>query len=77
VVLASLNFMLEAEGFGTCPFHNVIHLVGAEWLAKVSCLVVNYRMPTMNGIDLLGHLRRRQILVPCHTRDGALGHDGP
>ncbi|SDR63548.1 Response regulator receiver domain-containing protein [Rhizobiales bacterium GAS113] len=64
-VLASLSFMLEAEGFRTCPFDNVIHLLEAEWLPKVSCLVVDYRMPTINGIDLLGHLRKRQILVPA------------
>ena len=32
---------------------------------KISCLVVDYRMPTMNGIELLKHLRRRQILAPA------------
>ena len=64
-VLASLNFMLEVEGFKTCPFDNVIHLLEAERLPEIACLVVDYRMATMNGIELLEHLRRRQILAPA------------
>lgn len=64
-VLASLNFMLEVEGFKTCPFDKVIGLLEAERLPEIACLVVDYRMPTMNGIELLEHLRARQILTPA------------
>ena len=64
-VLASLNFMLEAEGFKVCAFDNVVRLLAADWPPEIACLVVDYGMPTMNGIDLLRHLRRRQILVPA------------
>jgi len=34
-------------------------------LPEIACLVVDYRMPTMNGIELLEHLRERQILAPA------------
>jgi len=34
-------------------------------LPEIACLVVDYRMPTMNGIELLKHLRGRQILAPA------------
>ena len=64
-VLASLNFMLEVEGFETCPFDSVIRLLEAERLPEIACLVVDYRMTTMNGIELLEHLRKRQILAPA------------
>ena len=64
-VLASLNFMLEAGGFTTCPFDSVIRLLEAERLPEIACLVVDYRTTTMNGIELLKHLRRRQILAPA------------
>jgi two-component system response regulator FixJ len=64
-VLASLNFMLEVEGFKTCPFDKVIGLLEAERLPEIACFVVDYRMPTMNGIELLKHLRGRQILAPA------------
>jgi two-component system, LuxR family, response regulator FixJ len=64
-VLASLKFMLEVAGFRTCLFDKVIGLLEAERLPEIACLVVDYRMPTMNGIELLEHLRARQILAPA------------
>jgi len=64
-VLTSLNFMLEVEGFRTCSFNKVIRLLEAGRLPEIACLVVDYSMPTMNGIELLKHLRGRQILAPA------------
>jgi two-component system, LuxR family, response regulator FixJ len=64
-VLASLNFMLEVEGFKTCPFDSVTRLLEAERLPELACLVVDYRTTTMNGIELVKHLRRRGILAPA------------
>ena len=64
-VLTSLSFMLEVAGFETFPFDKVIRLLKAERLPEIACLVVDYRMPTMNGIELLKHLRGRQILAPA------------
>jgi len=64
-VLASLSFMLEVEGFKTCPFDKIIQLLEAERLPEIACLVLNFRMPTMNGIELLKYLRGRQILAPA------------
>ena len=64
-VLTSLSFMLEVAGFETFPFDKVTRLLEAERLPEIACLVVDYRMPTMNGIELLEHLRERQILAPA------------
>jgi two-component system, LuxR family, response regulator FixJ len=64
-VLASLKFMLEAGGFKICLFDNVIRLLEAERLPEIACLVVDYRTTTMNGIELVKHLRRRGILAPA------------
>ena len=64
-VLTSLSFMLEVAGFETFPFDKVIRLLKADRLPEIACLVVDYRMPTMNGIELLEHLRERQILAPA------------
>ena len=64
-VLTSLSFMLEVAGFETFPFDKVIRLLKAERLPEIACLVVNFRMPSMNGIDLLKHLRARQMLAPA------------
>jgi FixJ family two-component response regulator len=64
-VLASLNFLLEVGGFKTCPFDSVTRLLEAERLPELACLVVDYRTTTMNGIEVLRHLRGRQILAPA------------
>jgi two-component system response regulator FixJ len=64
-VLASLNFMLEVGGFKTCPFGSAIRLLETERLPEIACLVVDYRTATMNGIELLKHLRGRQLLAPA------------
>ena len=64
-VLASLNFMLEVGGFKTCPFDSVIRLLEAERVPEIACLGGDYRTTTMNGIELLKHLRRRRILAPA------------
>lgn len=64
-VLASLNFMLDVEGFKTCSFDKVIHVLEADRLPEIACLVLNFHMPSMNGIELLKHLRARQILAPA------------
>jgi two-component system, LuxR family, response regulator FixJ len=64
-VLASLNFSLEAEGFKVCACDSVMRLLAADWPPEIACLVVDYGMPTMNGIDLLRHLRNQQMLVPA------------
>ena len=77
-VLESLRFMLEVEGFEVCAFDNVAGLLEADWLSEVACLVVDYHMPIMNGIDLLGHLRKLQILAPAILVTGhpvAMVHD--
>jgi two-component system response regulator FixJ len=29
------------------------------------CLVIDYRLPSMNGLDLLSELRRRKIMLPA------------
>jgi two-component system, LuxR family, response regulator FixJ len=64
-VLASLNFMLEVEGFKTCSFNKIIDVLEAPRLPEIACLVLNFHMPSKNGIELLKDLRARQILAPA------------
>ena len=64
-VLNSLGFMLETEGFEVCAFSDIGELLHADSIRKANCLVVDYRMPAMNGFDVLCSLRRRQITAPA------------
>lgn len=65
-VRGSLAFSLQTEGFAVRSYAS-----GAELLkevppvAKTGCLVIDYQLPGMNGLDLLAELRRRHVTAPA------------
>ena len=63
-VLGSLRFLLEADGFNVRTFRNAASLLNAVRSTDVDCFVIDYKMPDMNGIDLAGRLRNRDIAAP-------------
>jgi two-component system response regulator FixJ len=63
-VLGSLRFLLETDGFSVRTFRNGPALLNAVRSTGVDCFVIDYRMPDMNGIDLAGRLRNRDIAAP-------------
>ena len=63
-VLGSLRFLLETDGFNVRTFRNGASLLNAVHSTGVDCFVIDYKMPDMNGIDLAGRLRNRDIAVP-------------
>ena len=63
-VLGSLRFLLEADGFEVRTFRNGAALLNAVRSTGVDCFVIDYKMPDMNGIDLAGRLRNRDIAAP-------------
>jgi FixJ family two-component response regulator len=63
-VLGSLRFLLETDGFNVRTFRNGASLLNAVRSTGVDCFVIDYKMPDMNGIDLAGHLRNRDIVAP-------------
>ncbi len=64
-VLNSLGFMLETEGFEVRAFSDIGKLLHADSAHEANCLVVDYRMPAMNGLDVLRSLRTRRITAPA------------
>ncbi|MFI5013344.1 MAG: response regulator transcription factor [Hyphomicrobiales bacterium] len=64
-VLNSLSFMLEAEGFEVRAFGDIGELIAAESMPKVDCLILDYRMPVMNGFDVLQWLREQKVTAPA------------
>ncbi len=64
-VLNSLGFMLETEGFEVRAFSDIGELLHADSILEANCLVVDYRMPAMNGFDVLRSLRKRHITAPA------------
>jgi two-component system, LuxR family, response regulator FixJ len=63
-VLGSLRFLLETDGFQVRTFRNGTSLLNAVRASGVDCFVIDYKMPDMNGIDLAGRLRNRDIAAP-------------
>ncbi len=63
-VLGSLRFLLETDGFNVRTFRSGASLLNAVRSTGVDCFVIDYKMPDMNGIDLAGRLRNRDIAAP-------------
>jgi two-component system, LuxR family, response regulator FixJ len=62
-VRSSLAFSLETEGIAARASAR-----GAELLLElpnVGCLVIDYKLTGMNGLDLLAELRRRRVVAPA------------
>jgi two-component system, LuxR family, response regulator FixJ len=63
-VRSSLKFSLEVEGFTVRVYSGPHELLSDDLPAK-SCLLIDYYMPTMNGLELLARLRDRGVSIPA------------
>lgn len=64
-VRSSLQFCLEVEGFLVRTYSGAAELLNDRDLPESGCLVIDYRLPHLNGLELLSELRRREILLPA------------
>lgn len=60
----SLKFALELEGLAVGTYGSAAELLRVPDLARFNCLVVDYNMPGMNGLDLVARLRELQVSAP-------------
>jgi len=63
-VLGSLRFLLETDGFEVRAFRNGTALLKALDQTPVDCFLIDYRMPDINGVDLVRDLRGRGVMAP-------------
>ena len=64
-VRAALKFVLEVEGFRVRLYDRPEAMLEDPDLPKRACLVVDYRMPGMDGIELVTRLRERKVMLPA------------
>jgi two-component system response regulator FixJ len=64
-VRESLKNMMKSEGFEVRAFSNGHDLLNEASLPALGCLVVDYHMPAMNGLELVSALRARGVSVPA------------
>lgn len=63
-VLSSLQFLLETHGFAVCSFRNPAAML--DWAEQnlFDCVVVDYKMPGIDGLKVAEQLRRRGSMAP-------------
>jgi two-component system, LuxR family, response regulator FixJ len=63
-VLKSLRFLLETEGFDVRTFRNGSALLGSRFRQEADCLVIDYKMAGIDGIELTYRLHGLDIFTP-------------
>jgi FixJ family two-component response regulator len=62
--LSSLRFMLESEGYAVAEFSSGLDVLAISVDSRPSCVIIDYKMPTMNGIDVFRRLRELYSDLP-------------
>ena len=66
----ALKFSLEMEGFSVRLDPTPEALLAEEELPAGSCLVIDYRMPEIDGLELVERLRSRGVTLPVFLISG-------
>jgi FixJ family two-component response regulator len=61
----ALKFSLELEGFEVVACDSAETLLARELPAADACLVLDYNLPGMSGLDALVRLRDRDVRLPA------------
>jgi two-component system, LuxR family, response regulator FixJ len=72
-VRTSLRFLLETEGFDVRTFRSGVALLGSSTRNRADCLVVDYKMAELDGLELALRLRRLPGRDPDHSDHGLYG----
>jgi two-component system, LuxR family, response regulator FixJ len=63
-VLTSLRFLLETEGFDVRTFRSASALLGSSARRDADCLIVDYKMAGIDGLELAQQLRGLDVSTP-------------
>jgi two-component system response regulator FixJ len=70
LVRSSLKFSLEVEGFTVRAYSGPYEFLKETDLPAKGCLLVDYYMPEMNGLEFLTRLRDRGVSIPAMVITG-------
>ncbi len=74
-VRSALKFALEAEGLKVRVYDSAAALLAEVVLPQHGCMVVDYHMPVMDGLELIDILRARQVGLPVILVTERVGKD--
>jgi len=74
-VRSALKFSLEVEGMAVRAYNNASGLLDDPDLPACRCLVVDFRMPQMDGLELVKVLAERGITTPVIMITGQTTRD--
>lgn len=64
-VRRSLTLLLRARGFTVEVYRSAVELLTNRTLPKADCYLIDYKMPNMDGLDLIRRLRELGIKAPA------------
>jgi two-component system response regulator FixJ len=73
-VRAALKFALEVEGFHVQLYDSPMAVLADANLPARGCLVIDYRMPGIDGIELVDRLRSRNVSLPVILNSGRVSN---
>lgn len=66
----SLKFSLELEGFAVRLYAGARELLNEPSLPSIGCLLIDYYLPDMTGLELLSELRGCGVTLPAFLITG-------
>jgi FixJ family two-component response regulator len=64
-VRESLKFSLVVEGFAVRAYADAEQVLAEPHLPEFDCLIIDQKLPGMNGLDLVSELRTRNVIAPA------------
>jgi len=74
-VRSALKFLLEVEGLDVRLYDGAAAFLAEAALPVSGCLIIDYRMPTMDGLQLIEQLHARGVVMPVILITGRASND--
>jgi len=64
-VRGSMRVLLEASGYSVRDFSSAEQFLAAADIHEAGCIISDYTLPGMTGVEMIEALRARGVLVPA------------
>jgi FixJ family two-component response regulator len=64
-ICSSLKFSLRIEGYTVRDYSSASELLAEATLPNDGCLIIDFHLPGLDGLELLAALRQRTVVMPA------------